>query len=192
MNTFTTLFWLAIFATFAGVQVQAQPEAVSQNQPRATLETMALADLLESVQEASDRSFIVDHRVNPDVVTGQLDIDTLDYSSLLHVLRNNGLAAVNSGNLVTIVPAGIVRQFALPVIEEEDPALHDEEWVTWMVFVDKAEAATLVPILRPMMPSEGHLAANPPSNGIVVVDRYGNAKRIVALIREMDSATRRQ
>ena len=192
MNSFTSLVWIAIFLAFAGAQVHAQPEQAPQGQARALLETMALTELLESVRETSERTFVIDHRVNPRVVTGRVNPASLDYSTLLHILRNNGLAAVRAGELTTIVPAGIVRQFPLPVIEEEDDAIHDEEWVTWMVFVDNVDAETLVPILRPMMPSEGHLAANPPSAGIVIVDRYGNAKRIVALIREFDGATRDQ
>ena len=191
MNVLKTCLALLIFAAIIGIQVQAQPDAETRNPSHATLETVALVDLLETLQDASGRSFLVDHRVDPNVVTGQLDTANMTYSDLLHVLRNNGLAAVNANNLVTIVPAGIVRQFPLPVIDEEDDSIHDEEWVTWMVFVDNADATTLVPILRPMMPAEGHLAANPPSSGIVVVDRYGNAKRIVSLIREMDGATRR-
>jgi general secretion pathway protein D len=192
MKPSNSVVCMCLVAAFTAVPVAAQSTADSQIEPGARIDTVALADLLDAVRDTSGRTFLVDHRVNQSVVTAQLDTEDLDYSDFLHILRNNGLAAVNSKDIVTIVPIGIVRQLPLPVIEEEDDAMNDEEWVTWMVFVDKALASELVPILRPMMPPEGHLAANPPSNGIVIVDRYGNAKRIVALIREMDGATRRQ
>jgi general secretion pathway protein D len=169
--------------------LDAQESQGTAAQPAAALQRIELADLIESMSGKAGRTFLIDHRVEPTVVVGQLDTTRIDYGMFLHILRNNGLAAVNADRIVSIIPVGIVRQYALPVIEAGDDDIHDEEWVTWMYFLDNADAVSIVPILRPMMPAEGHLAANQATNGIIVVDRYGNAKRIVGLAQELDEGT---
>ena len=159
-----------------------------QNSPDAP-DRANLVDLIETMGDAAGRTFLIDHRVEPVVVTSQIDTENIDYGIFLHVLRNNGLAAVHGNNMVHIIPIGAVRQFSMPVLEAEDDSIHDEEWVTWMHFLDNADATGLVPILRPMMPDEGHIAAEQTINAIVIVDRYANARRIVTLARELDSGT---
>ena len=47
------------------------------------------------------------------------------------------------------------------------------------------EAPTLVPLLRAMISMEGHLAATP-GNQLIVVDRYANVRRIAAIVEELD------
>ena len=49
-------------------------------------------------------------------------------------------------------------------------------------------AAQLVPILRPLMPQYGHLAAYPASNILIISDRASNVNRIMRIIRRIDQA----
>jgi general secretion pathway protein D len=60
------------------------------------------------------------------------------------------------------------------------------KWVTGVLRPKNAPAASMFPIMRPMMPKAGHLAANPESNSVIIVDRLGNARRIFSLIRQLD------
>ena len=159
-----------------------RPPPVDRPPPAAA---MPLADLLEIAQKNTGRTYLVDFRAPPLVVTAQLDTDDLDYNRLLLILQNNNLAAVNIDGVVNVVPAAVVRQYALPVIAAQDDSINDEEWVTWTIQT-RGDAAQYVPILRPLMPSAGHLAAHPETNSILIVDRYGNAKRLVAVIRQLD------
>jgi general secretion pathway protein D len=48
-------------------------------------------------------------------------------------------------------------------------------------------AGWLVPILRPMVPQQGHFAAMPCSNDLVMSDRFANVRRIEAIIKAMDT-----
>ncbi len=75
------------------------------------------------------------------------------------------------------------------MVNEDDDSIDGEEWVTRVIHLKNAPAAHLVPIMRPIMPSAGHLAANPESNTIMMVDRYANVKRITQMILEMDAST---
>ena len=156
---------------------------------RPQLEQVALVDVLDAVRTNDDRSFLIDHRVQPSVVIGQTDLRQIDYEKLLLILRNNDLAAVVAGDIVNVIPVSMVRQFPLPVLYEADDSIHDEEWVTWIIQTKNAAPQSIVPIIRPIMPAAGHFAANPDAQSMLLVDRYGNAKRIVALIEQLDDAT---
>jgi type II secretory pathway component GspD/PulD (secretin) len=47
--------------------------------------------------------------------------------------------------------------------------------------------AQLVPILRPMMPQYGHMAALVDRNALILVDRTANVRRLVELIRILEN-----
>ncbi|MFQ5983503.1 MAG: secretin N-terminal domain-containing protein [Woeseiaceae bacterium] len=151
--------------------------------------TTPLVDFLDSVSKKSGKKFLIDHHVQAEVVVGQLDPKEVTYSSLLVILRNNGLAAVSIGEIVNIVPAGIVRQYPLPVLFEDDNSIDNEEWVTRVIQLENSPAPQLVPIMRPLLPRAGHMAANAMSNSILIVDRYANVKRVTEMIRRMDTLT---
>jgi general secretion pathway protein D len=159
----------------------AADEAPAQMLPRESL-----LDLLAAVAHRSGEIFLVDARVSPQVVIGQLRPNDVSYSLLLSILRNNDLAAVAVNGVINIVPVGVVRQFPLPVLQGKDVPIADEEWVTHIIALSNVPVATLVPILRPLMPQAGHLAANSESNTILIVDRYKNVQRLVSLITAMD------
>jgi general secretion pathway protein D len=53
------------------------------------------------------------------------------------------------------------------------------------VTVKNVSSAALVPILRPLLPQSVHLAALPP-NHLIVMDQYGNVKRITAIVKALD------
>ncbi len=155
----------------------------------ASLPTTSLTEILAAVSKNSGKKFLIDARAPREVVVGQLSPKQVTYSSLLIILRNNDLAAVTSGDIVNIVAGRSIRAYPLPIVNEDDDSIDGEEWVTRLVFLKNAPAAHLVPIMRPIMPTAGHLAANPDSNTIMIVDRYANVKRITEMMLAMDAST---
>ena len=79
--------------------------------------------------------------------------------------------------------------YPLPEYRDRGGALDEEEWVTGVLRVENASAATFIPIMRPMMPQAGHITVNAMSNSVIIVDRLGNARRIFNLIRQLDRTT---
>jgi general secretion pathway protein D len=63
-----------------------------------------------------------------------------------------------------------------------------DEMVTQVVLLENIGAAQLVPILRVLIPTYGHLAAHATSNSLIIVDRAANMARILSIIRRMDRA----
>lgn len=156
---------------------------------RPALPTTPLVELLDVVAQKSDRTFAIDAVVHPDVVVGQISKTDITYATLLVILRNNGLAAATMNGVTSIVPIRIIRQLPLPVLFEDDDSIDGEEWVMRVCEVKNAPAASLVPILRPIMPQAGHLAANAGSNTLLIVDRHTNVQHLVEIISKLDSLT---
>ncbi len=130
---------------------------------------------------------MIEHGIRRDVATGQIDTGEVVYASLLVILRNNDLAAATIDDIVSIVPVNIIRQFPLPVLNEDDESIADDEWITRVIQLKNAPAASLVPIMRPMLPQAGHLAAHPMSNTILIVDRSSNVNRNTWMILKLQS-----
>jgi general secretion pathway protein D len=148
-----------------------------------------LGGLLDIVGKKSGRTFLVQAEVPSTVVVGQPRARDITYSMLLKILRNNGLAAVTDGDMTSIIPVAKIRQHALPLLFEDDDTIDSEEWVTRVIRLEKATATQMVPIMRPMLPQQGHLVANAQSNTVVIVDRYANVRRVVRIIAEIDSSS---
>jgi len=182
-NALNTLLLLMCFAAFPAYSADGEGKTGAQ------LPRVPLLDVLGAVSKNAELTFLVDEKASAEVVVGQARLRDLSYSSLLLILRNNSLAAVKGAELINIVPVATVRQYALPVIREADDSIADQEWVTWIVSVEHMDATNFVPILRPLLPKPGHLAASSASHALIVVDRYANARRIAQIIADLDAET---
>jgi general secretion pathway protein D len=159
-----------------------QAESASRSDSR---EGVPLIQLLETFAKKSNKTFIVDPRVQANVVMLGVDPEKITYSQLLAALQIHGFAAVEIGGITRVVPDANARALATPILsgnEKHDPS----EVVTHVVKVKSRPAAQLVPILRSMMPQWGHLAADQCSNEILMVDAYANVKRMESVIAALD------
>ena len=55
-----------------------------------------------------------------------------------------------------------------------------------MVHLENVPAAQLVPILRPLVPQQGHLVAYPQSNVLIISDTAANVGRLASIIGRID------
>src|SRR5438270_662145 len=107
------------------------------------------------------------------------------YEAFLSILQVYGFIAVPAGDVVKILPDANARQ--IPSIDLPDHvSATSDEIVTQVIDVKNVSAAQLVPILRPMIPQYGHLAAYPSSNILIISDRAGNVNRMMRIIRRID------
>jgi general secretion pathway protein D len=77
---------------------------------------------------------------------------------------------------------------ALPLATAKD-SYPDGQFVTLVITVKNTAAPQLVPILRPLMPTYGHLSAMPCTNQLILVDNFANVKRLEKLIASLDVGT---
>ena len=147
--------------------------------------TTPLADVVDVVSRSTGKRFLLHRRVPARIVTGPGDHSDMDFDTFLTVLANNGLAAVETGGHVTVMPTAVVRTTQTPVVPIGASAPADA-WVTRVFLIEHLPAAQLVPVLRPLMPASGHLSAQANSNALIVVDRFANTERLRQVIAAMD------
>jgi len=143
-----------------------------------------MESLIETVAAITDKNFVVDPRVNAKVTVISAKPMNKDeiYQVFLSVLQVHGFAAVPVGDIVKIVPDITAKQG--PVVVTNDGV--GDELITRVIPVYNVSAAQLVPILRPLVPQQGHLAAYTSSNVLVISDRAANVDRMATLVEEID------
>ncbi|MFN2308376.1 MAG: type II secretion system secretin GspD [Gammaproteobacteria bacterium] len=143
--------------------------------------------LIGTVAEVTGTNFIVDPRVKGKVTvvsSKPMESDEV-YQVFLSILKVHGFAAIPSGAVVKIVPDVNAKAEGPPVVSDKAPGRGDEV-VTRVIEVNNVSAAMLVPILRPLVPQQGHMAAYPGTNVLIISDRADNIERLVTIIRRMD------
>src|SRR5262249_54778668 len=140
---------------------------------------------IAAVAKKTGKKFLVDPRVRGDVALFGQNTSDVTYNELLAILDIHGFATFETAGYVEVVPNAVVRWEPLPIITGKEN-LPDDEYVTATIHVKSASAPTLVPILRPLLPQQAHLAWDVCSNNLIIVDRFANYKRIEALIRTLD------
>lgn len=146
--------------------------------------------VITSVAEVTGKNFIVDPRVKGKVtIISSRAMDSREiYQVFLSVLDVHGYTAVPSGKTIKILPDADAKHSGIPPATDEKPGKGDES-VTRVIEVEHVAAAQLVPILRPLVPPQGHLAAYPQSNVLIVSDRASNIDRILKIIKRIDQPT---
>ncbi|MEY4761102.1 MAG: hypothetical protein RLZZ200_958 [Pseudomonadota bacterium] len=147
---------------------------------------IGMQSLLEAAARGTGRRFLLAKGVPEALRTGNVDLSSPSWPVFLSVLRNNQLAAVRIDGVMNIVPESLMRQYPLPVVTQEDASLADDEWVTRTVELRSARAVDLMPVLGPMVPASGYLAAGPDGRSLVLVDRYANTRRLIDVLRTLD------
>ncbi len=146
-----------------------------------------LTQIIQAVGEVTGKTFIVDPRVNAKVtmLSPTPMTPAAFYEAFLSVLQVYGFVAVPAGKVIKILPNTDQRQF--PSIDLPDSVSSTSDaLVTQIIPLKNLSAAQLVPLLRPLVPPYGHLAAYNSANMLIISDRSANVSRIVKIIQRMD------
>lgn len=172
---------LCVFASAAAQPAAESLPASEASQAGGT----PVADLIAAVSRSSGRKFLVDPRVRANVALAGRSPSSIGYPELITLLRLHGFAAVEGSGVVLVVPDAMVRTMEVPLISERETR-PESEIVTDVYRVRNSSAAMLVPILRPLLPQYGHLAADLCSNMLIIVDTFANVRRIEAIVQRLD------
>jgi general secretion pathway protein D len=133
--------------------------------------TVPLTSPIATVAKNTGRKFVLDPRVRANVTLIGQDTSNVTYDQLLTILNIYGFMAADTGGYVQVVPDAMTREEPLPLISDKDKR-PDEEYVTAVLHVRSLPAGWFVPILRPLLPQQGHLAAMPCANDLVKAPKY--------------------
>lgn len=173
---------LATMALLLGTGAGAEQANVTPNYKDADLRVV-----IEAVGAVTGKTFVLDPRVKAQVTMLSSTPMTPDafYEAFLSILSVYGFVAVPSGDVVKILPDANARQVPGAELSSGGGRMADDI-VTRVLRVNNVSAAQLVPILRPLIPQYGHLAAHPPSNILIISDRAANVQRMERIIERID------
>ncbi len=145
--------------------------------------------LISTVSKFTGKNFIIDPRVKAKITVISAETLTPEevYEVFLSILQVHGYAAVPTGSVIKIVPEVNAKQGPLPMSGSAKGEGGDE-LITKVISLDHVPAAQLVPILRPLVPQQGHLAAYNPTNTLIITDHAGNIQRLMKIIAGVDRA----
>ncbi|MEJ2423770.1 MAG: secretin N-terminal domain-containing protein, partial [Candidatus Thiodiazotropha sp.] len=146
--------------------------------------------LIKTVSEHTGKNFVIDPRVKGKVTVisaHPMDSDEF-YEVFLSILEVHGFSTIPSGDVIKIVPDVKAKQGGIPTIDSPGQ-LPGDQIVTRIIQVKNVASAQLVPILRPLIPQEGHLAAYPDTNVLIISDRRRNVDRVMKIIEQIDTVS---
>ncbi len=148
-----------------------------------------IQELIKFVAEATDTTIVVDPSVKGKVrvvSSKPVSRDEL-YELFLSILEVHGYTAVRSGGVIRVIQNKDARSAPVQVRDGSSGRASDE-YVTEVIKLDNISAAKLIPVLRPLVPQQAHMAAYAPSNAIIISDLSSNIDRIRDIINRMDQS----
>jgi general secretion pathway protein D len=160
-------------------------------QPAATVnwKDADIRQVVEAVSAVTGKNVILDPRVTGKVTLlspTPLGPDAM-YEAFLSILQVHGYVAIESENLVKVVPDATARQ--LPTAIGAGGTYGPDDLTTQVVQLRNVGATQLVSLLRPLLPQYGHLVAHAGSNMLFISDMAANVARVVSIIRRIDQAS---
>ena len=154
-------------------------EAIAVDMVKINFRDADIRSVIESVAEITGESFVLDPRVKGKVtIISPESIDkTLLYEAILSAIQVQGYQAIRDGAVTRIVPFN--QSFNLA-------GGGDSELVTEILKVRYVQAATLIPVLKPLMSNGARVQAYNQSNYLVVSDIRSNVERLKMLLSELD------
>jgi general secretion pathway protein D len=184
---------IRLLSLFMALSVLSSPGALSaEDQITLNFKDADIKAVINTVADLTGKTFVIDPRV-----TGQVNIvssqplnkdEVLDV--FLSMLEVQGFTTVTVGRAIKIVPNTQMRNIPQPVV---DSVTGDRDQViTHVQSLQYVSAEELVPILRPLMDNNGHLAASPTSNSLILSDNASNIQRMLAILRRVDTNTEQE
>jgi general secretion pathway protein D len=176
---------LAAAAALSAAQLAtAQAPAASEDKHVLKLDDVALNTLIADVSMLTGYTFIT----HPDVrkvrvpVVSQTPMSTADvFEVFLTTLRIQGFTAIPAGrDTYRIIPESIASS------EAPSSGRGGNAFVTEIIRLDHANAMDVAQQIKPVLDSQGQIAANANTNTLIIVDYASNLQRVRGLIQAID------
>nr|WP_227431166.1 type II secretion system secretin GspD [Psychrobacter sp. I-STPA6b] len=154
---------------------------------KVNLQDADIKAFINEVATITNQNFVLDPRINGNVtvISNRALSKEEVYQLFLGVMQVNGIAAIDTGTTVKLVPDTVAKQTGIEVDLRGDSV--GEAMKTRIVYLSNTPAAEILTVIRPLMPQSAHAAAVPGVNALVLSDRAENLNQITALVRDLDS-----
>jgi general secretion pathway protein D len=178
---FRKLLW-GVGLGLCSLAVKATDDAVTFN-----LANAEVSMVLKLASELTGKLFILDPKVkgNINIVSASPMPRSLVYPTLVAALRLQGIAAVDDGKVVRILPDADARQQSIGVGVGGSPLTGDT--IATRMFALKYEAAqSVASAIKPLLNSNATVVAYSANNTLVVTDYSQNLKRLEVVLAAID------
>lgn len=177
----------ALVQSLALLMALCVPHAMAQDFT-VNLKDTDIQEFIEFVADVTETTIVVDPSVKGKVkVISSKPVSKAElYDLFLSILDVHGYTAVRSGAVVRVVPNKNARSSPVDVIS--GTSVINDEYVTQVIRLENVSAAKLIPVLRPLVPQQAHMAAYAPSNAIIISDIRANINRMEEIISRMDQS----
>lgn len=177
----------ALIQSLALLMALCVPHAMAQDFT-VNLKDTDIQEFIEFVADVTETTIVVDPSVKGKVkVISSKPVSKAElYDLFLSILDVHGYTAVRSGAVVRVVPNKNARSSPVDVIS--GTSVINDEYVTQVIRLENVSAAKLIPVLRPLVPQQAHMAAYAPSNAIIISDIRANINRMEEIISRMDQS----
>ena len=154
---------------------------------KVNLQDADIKAFINEVATITNQNFVLDPRINGNVTVisnKALSRDEI-FQLFLSVMQVNGIAAIDSGTTIKLVPDNVAKQSGVAVDLRGDSV--GEALATRVIYLTNTQAAEVLGVIRPLMPQSAHAAAVPGVNALVLSDRADSLNQLTSLIRDLDS-----
>ncbi|WP_108125574.1 type II secretion system secretin GspD [Saccharospirillum mangrovi] len=184
-NHYSGLRWLGIVLLLA---LLCRPTFAEEPTFQLNMQDADIRDVIDMVARVTGESFIVDPRVRGQVTVisdRELTAEAI-YEIFLATIEVYGFSAVETDNAIKIIAQADVKASGLPV--DSNGEIEGERIITRVFPIQNTSAMELVPILRPLVASYGHLAGVNTANALIISDRATNIERVAEIVELLDKA----
>ncbi|MBI4876734.1 MAG: type II secretion system secretin GspD [Acidobacteria bacterium] len=154
-----------------------------------SLQNASLVEVVDQLARVLKINYVLDPRVKGGVILNTYgEVKTLDPRALLDmVLRINGAAMVQVGELFRVVPLSDVSR--LPLKPQVDPMsiAEDDRVLLNLIFLKYATVEELSKLLTPFVGEGAQMFSYAPANLLLILDSGRNMRRTMELIGMFDS-----
>jgi general secretion pathway protein D len=158
-----------------------------------SMDNVSLTEMIRVLAQRLKINYILDPRIKGAVTIHTYgEVKQIDYMPMLQtILRVNGAAIVQVGDLYHIVPIASVSNLPTDPVTNADPKTlpDDERMVLDLIFLKYATAAEILKLLQPFMGEGATFSTYDPANLLIVEDNSRSMKRMMELIYLFDSDT---
>jgi len=168
-----------------------QPAADASNGIVLNFKDATLDAVLEYLSEAAGFVVVKDAAVMGRVtVISQQPINAEEAIGLLNtILKDKGYMAVRTGRTLKVATLTDAKKANLPVRSGSDPEaiVPSDAFVTQVIPLRFIDAAKLKQDIATLIPAYADLSANAGSNSLILTDTEANIRRIVEIVKALDS-----
>lgn len=183
-----TLLLASLASASLPLHAEITPAPASANQQEESwtinLKGADIREFIDQVASITGQTFVVDPRVKGQVnvvSSSPLGLSEV-YQLFLSVMATHGFSVITQGDQARIVPNAEAKAEA----DSSRPA--PDRLETRLIQVQQVPVSELIPLIRPLIPQYGHLAAVTSANALIISDRSANIARIEDLMRQLDQS----